>query len=114
MTTHPALCAETELAADGAPEWVHLLPAGLIWGRDGRSFRLGDGAAVIAASQAGGVDLPIDYEHQADDPDRQKNGPVPAAGWIKALELRADGIWGRVEWTATAKNMVAAREYRYP
>ncbi|WP_340214047.1 hypothetical protein, partial [Dinoroseobacter shibae] len=28
----------------------------------------------------------MDHEHQGDDPARQKNGPVPAAGWIKGLE----------------------------
>ena len=36
-----------------------------------------------------------------------------AAGWIKELQLREDGIWGRVEWTATASEMIAAKEYRY-
>lgn len=113
MTSDKALCAETDLGQDGAPDWVQLLPAGLIRGRDGRTFRLGDGAAVVDASRAGNIDLPIDYEHQVDAPAARKNGPVPAAGWIKELELRADGIWGRVEWTETARNMITAREYRF-
>jgi phage I-like protein len=110
----PALFAEMELpGSDQAPEWVQLVPAGLIKGRDGRSFRLADPGAVVAAS-ALGADLPIDYEHQIDDPSRRgADGVVKAAGWIKQLEVRADGIWGRVEWTETARNMIAAKEYRY-
>ncbi|WP_340214117.1 phage protease, partial [Dinoroseobacter shibae] len=41
---------------------------------------------MVALFHQGGIDLPIDHEHQGDDPARQKNGPVPAAGWIKGLE----------------------------
>jgi phage I-like protein len=68
---------------------------------------------VIAAS-GNGADLPIDYEHQIDDPaQREKGGHVRAAGWIKELQIRDDGIWCRVEWTRAARNMIAAREYRY-
>lgn len=114
MTHLTAFCAETELPDTGtAPQWVHLLPGGLIEGRDGRRFLLDNPAGVIAAS-ANGADLPIDYEHQADDPKaRLVPGGVKAAGWIKQLEQRADGIWGMVEWTETARNMIEAREYRY-
>lgn len=109
-----ARCATTEMPSGvNAPEWVHLLPAGNIEGVDGRTFVLGDAKAVIAASSQG-ADLPIDYEHQIDDPEaRSKDGVIPAAGWIKELEMRDDGIWGRVEWTEKARNMIAAKEYRY-
>ncbi|MGP3725637.1 phage protease [Cereibacter sphaeroides] len=111
LTAH---CAETELLeATPGPQWVHLLPGGLIRGRDGRQFVLDKPDAVIAAS-LDGADLPIDYEHQMDDPAaRLASAEVPAAGWIKRLELRADGIWGLVDWTEKAQNMIAAREYRY-
>lgn len=55
----------------------------------------------------------MDYEHQNDKPEARMNGPVPAAGWIK--ELRADdtGLWGRVEWTATAAQVIGRKEYRF-
>jgi phage I-like protein len=55
----------------------------------------------------------VDYEHQVDDPTNKAKGPVRAASWIKELIAKADGIWGRVEWTRTARNMIADREYRY-
>lgn len=108
----------SELAASGTgsaavPEWVHLLPAGASTLRDGRKCILANAEAVIAQFHADAVDLPIDYEHQADQPEGRPNGPVPAAGWIKELAARPDGLWGRVEWTATAARMIAAKEYRY-
>ena len=103
-----AIC-DTALPAGEAPAWVHLLPSGATTARDGRRFILAEPEAVIAAFEAGRIDLPVDYEHQADKPVNRANGPVPAAGWIKALEARADGLWGRVEWTATAARMIGAK-----
>lgn len=94
------------------PEWVQLVPAGTFSGRDGRGpYRL-DMAAVLAAFNSAGVDLPIDYDHQTLDADA-KAGPVPAAGWIKELQPRAGSLWGRVQWTPRAAELIAAREYRY-
>lgn len=105
-----AICT-TEIPA-GVPDWVHLMPLGNIVGRDGRRWKLPDPAAVVAASRAIGQDLVIDYEHQTDN--APNNGrPAPAAGWIKELAVRADGIWGRVEWTEAAASHLQAREYRY-
>lgn len=108
------ICAESALPTDNKkPDWVHLLPSGVIKGRDGRTFILGDPDKVIGASMRG-ADMPVDYEHQIDVPaQRPQDGVVKAAGWIKELEMRADGIWGRVEWTETALNMIKAKEYRY-
>ena len=38
---------------------------------------------------------------------------MPAAGWIKELQAREDGIWARVAWTPRAAELLANREYRY-
>lgn len=105
---------DVPLPPGSAPEWVQLLPGkGAVKGRDGREWELVDPGAVVLAFQSNGADLPIDYEHQNDNPLAKLNGPVPAAGWIK--EMRADdgGVWGRVEWTATAAEMIGRKEYRY-
>lgn len=96
----------------GAPDWVHLMPVGAIATVDGRAWSNPDPAAVIAASRAGGRDLAIDYDH-AMDLSKGAGLPAPAAGWVKDLQLRADGIWGRVEWTERGKAAVAAKEWRY-
>lgn len=114
MTNLSLATCDVPLPPGSAPEWVQLLPGrGAVKGRDGREWELVDPGAVVLAFQSNGADLPIDYEHQNDNPLAKLNGPVPAAGWIK--EMRADdgGVWGRVEWTATAAEMIARKEYRY-
>lgn len=119
-TLHTALAAAVDLqpaAGAGAPEWVHLLPAGNMPARDGReAWRNDDPAGVVAATlaHAGGIDLPIDYDHQTDYAAiPQVGGRAEAGGWIKELQVRPDGVWGRVEWTATAAAKIAERAYRY-
>lgn len=100
-------------ASENAPEWVHLFPSDVMTGRDGRTFNLADPQSLVQAFEAGNIDLPIDYEHQNDKRETQANGPIPAAGWIKELKVKADGLWGRVEWTAQASELLRAKAYRY-
>ena len=100
-------------ALKDAPEWAHLVPNGKVKARDGRVFDVTDSEQIIAVFEAQDVDLAIDYEHQNDRPEARLSGPVPVAGWIKELAARADGIWGRVEWTTRAKELIGNREYRY-
>lgn len=118
-----ALCAERQphcmalnfelLEAAEAPEWIQLLPAGqIITGRDGRTWINDRPESILAAFAAEGKDLPIDWEHST-----QLKAPFgdqsPAAGWIKAMELREGSLWGRVEWTAKGAAAVISRENRY-
>lgn len=107
-------------AADAAGSWMLLTPAGSVTGRDGRGpYLVGDTATmsrIIANTQAhrGSTELLVDYDHQ------NIFGAVPgvggtakAAGWVKELQVRADGIWGRIEWTEAAASAIKAGEYRY-
>lgn len=105
-TTAPATDAHS------GEQWVHLVPAGTTTGRDGRGPYQLDAQAVTAAFAQHGADLPVDYEHQSLGA-VAKSGPVPAAGWITAVEPRADGLWGRVAWTAQAAQLLHDRAYRY-
>lgn len=70
-------------------------------------------SAVSAAFKAGGVKLPIDYEHQTLN--AAKNGqPAPAAGWITALEyLPGVGMLAHVSWTAAGRAHLEGEEYLY-
>lgn len=110
---HGTGAAATRLT--GPVRWAHLLPIGRVSTRphDVRaSWFARDAGAIVAATRAVGLPLPIDYEHQTDH--AAANGkPAPAAGWITEIEARPDGIFGRVEWTARASAMLAAGEYRY-
>jgi len=97
----------------GAPEWVQLMPAGeTIRGVDGRTWTMNDAPAIIETFQKRGLRLPIDIEHSTQV--KGAAGEVaPAVGWIIDLEVRATGLWGKVEWNETGRDLVASRAYGY-
>jgi phage I-like protein len=93
------------------PEWIRILPLGKVELSDSREPFEVDAeslSSLVAAFRARGVDLVIDYEHQSLQGER-----APAAGWIKELEARPDGLWARVEWTRQAREYLLSKEYRY-
>lgn len=98
-----------DVEVSGAPEIISVLPLGHVvsskgeFNVDKESFE--DMKAQIAQR---GVDLVIDYEHQT-----LKGTQAPAAGWVKELILRDDGIAARVEWTPQAAKYLENKEYRY-
>lgn len=57
--------------------------------------------------------LPIDYNHGTSHPNTAEEGK--AAGWITDLSVRGNGeqLWGLVEWTEPAAEMIAAKEYQF-
>ena len=100
-----------DVAAGAAPDWLHLVPAGTFATKDGRGpYKLTDPASVITASMKAGK-LPIDENHAIDH--ALKTGQAsPARGWIVEMQNRADGLWGRVEWTPPGLQLMADRAYR--
>ncbi len=114
IAPHVALCSAIALTggAAGAPDWIHLVPAGEVRTNDGRGpYRIADAAALMAASLAAGNKLVVDENH-ATDLAAPRGGAAPARGWIVELQNRSDGIWGRVEWTEAGRQKVAGAEYR--
>ncbi|WP_194094808.1 phage protease [Marivivens aquimaris] len=115
--THTALSlhASLDVTEGSAPEWVHLLPAtdgGRVETNDQRGpYHVATASEIIAASFARTDRLPIDENH-ATDLAAPKGGPAPARGWIVEMEARDDGIWGRVDWTATGRELVTTHAYR--
>lgn len=101
----PTLCSALPLPEGGVPDWVHLLPAGEARTVDGRGpYRVGDAAALMQASMAGGK-LVLDENH-ATDLAAPRGESAPARGWIVELQSRDDGIWGKVEWTEAGRAVV--------
>lgn len=100
---------------------IQLTPAGLFKARDGRpagidGWKMDAAAAgrVIGRAAARKTPFVIDYEHQTLA--AEKNGqPAPAAGWFKSAEWREGaGLFSLgVEWTAKAKAMIDAGEYKF-
>jgi phage I-like protein len=117
--THPctdtallALCRELAPSAAGdPPEWLLLVPAGEILGRDGRRFSNPDPATVVDAFDPA-AQLPLDWEH-ATHLRAPQGQDAPAAAWVTALEARDGEVWGRVEWNAAGAEAVRSRAYRY-
>lgn len=84
----------------------------VIEGADGRSWKLSDPQSIIDAFNARHSLIVVDWEHSSEA--RAPQGlEAPAAGWIDALELRDDAIWGKVTWTDKAAEQITAKEYRY-
>lgn len=102
------------IAESGAPEWLHLLPAGEIHTIDGRGPYPAADLHVLAerSMQAAGGRMPLDENHSTDLA-APKGGPSPARGWFVALQAREDGIWGQVEWTADGRALVEGKAYRH-
>lgn len=112
-----ALCSAVALPDDtaDAPEWIHLIPAGSLSTVDGRGpYRVEDASALVKTSlqAADGGRLVLDENHSTDLA-APKGEPAPARGWITALEARADGIWGKVEWTKAGAALMADKAYRH-
>lgn len=116
-----ATAAAFELSViDGkVPEWLKVMPLGDLVARDGRKWHLRGAAAaqaVVDRTRAwyGNADPFVDYDHQIVPTLTQKPGATAkAAAWIKAFDVRADGIYARVEWTPAAAAAIVAKEYRY-
>lgn len=73
-----------------------------------------DLASIVSNFRKRGQDVVIDYEHG--NVYAAPGEPVPASGWIKAIEDAPDGegvLWGLVDWTEKARAMIAAKEYRF-
>lgn len=94
------------------PEWVPLVPAGAVIGRDGRSWNNSRPEGIIASFKELARDLPIDIEHST-ELKAPKGDPAPAIGWIRELQDRNGTIWGRTQWNAAGKQLVEEQAYRY-
>ncbi|WIX31243.1 phage protease [Salinicola sp. JS01] len=106
---------------------TRLIPAGTFDAprgsmRGGGPWRLDEAHArrIIQQAATRNADIVVDYEHQTLL--SETNGqPAPAAGWVApdSLEWRTDGLYGVIQWTATAKAAVSPGpdgeppEYRY-
>lgn len=107
-----AINFESQPDQEQPPEWVELVPAGVIIGRDGRRWINDRPDSIIEAFNTDGKDMVIDWEH-ASIHKAPRGDQAPASGWITALQNRNGAIWGRVEWTATGRQAVTSRSYRY-
>lgn len=105
------------LTASGEPpEWIMLVPAGaggVISTVDSRGpYRAANLQQLAQASLRAGDRLPLDENH-ATDLAAPNGGPSPARGWVTEVQARADGLWGRVEWSEPGAALMRERAYRF-
>lgn len=92
------------------PDWYLIFQAGKTQLENGPEYIVDEEAynEVIAHFERRGLEPVFDYEHQTLD-----GGEAPAAGWIKELKFKQEGIFARVDWTEKATEMLLSKEYRY-
>ena len=108
-TLTPLFNREGQLPADG---WFHLVPRGEYPNTtdDGRRvMQVLDDTAFDAMLKNFAPKLLIDQEHFSHDTGKSSE----AFGWVAELQKRADGVWGRVEWTDLGEQAIKNRRYRF-
>lgn len=121
QSTRPAV-AVLALEIEAGAAVVQLTPDGVFRARDGRPRALPGwrvtaelAERIVARLRGRKTRVVVDYEHQTLH--AENNGqPAPAAGWIDPAQVRYEpgtGLVAPVEWTARAKAMIDAGEYKY-
>lgn len=98
--------------SDAVPTDICIFPPSPAVPVDGRGPWRYDPDTLLAAFDAMGGPVPLDYEHQLDD-GQVRSGPVPAAG--DYLSMRYDpatGMRATVAWTDTCASLIRERAYR--
>ena len=109
--SHISLSALELPSLGEVPDWVHLVPKGNFGARDGRGpWRYDNAHSLITASFAARKRIHIDLNHSTET--AAKMGlDAPAVGYVTEMEERADGIWGKVDWTRRGRELLSDRAY---
>jgi phage I-like protein len=110
----PLLNREGTLPDDG---WYHLVPLGEFPHSESGRVQVIDQAAITAmlnrfndeARRPNFAGLLIDQEHWSYDSDKSSE----SFGWVKELANRADGLWGRIEFSDLGEQAVKNRRYKF-
>lgn len=97
--------------------WIQIAPIGEFANQDHRLTQIVDAEAIQVMANRFSADsrdpnfpgVPIDYDHGIFD--RSKSSA--AAGWMKTVEARADGLWAQVRWTSDGHTKVADGSYKF-
>ncbi len=112
-----------EKPGEGSAKWQKLFPVNVTKHRgdfpggriDFTTTMLGVMAANARAVLAKGHQIQVNYHHLGGN-DVAASAPLEstvAAGWIKDVQDRADGLWALMEWTERARKFIEANELKY-
>jgi len=88
------------------------------WVKGGQRFSItfDDFQEIYENFQKRAADVVVDYEHASEIPGISLGGPVPAAGWIKAIVPPVPGdrfLYAEVEFTDIARSLIQTKQIRY-
>lgn len=119
----PVRCPTVDVAllSDAAPEqpvWNQLGTPGRFF-KDGSWFTLD--AKVFADiirnfNTSQNRQAPVDFEHATELPGSAGSIPMlgaPAQGWIRALEMRGQDLYGLIEWNDLGRQYIRAKQYKF-
>jgi len=114
ITNRDSKTGKYSLPADG---FYQLAPKGEFPHQPTKMLQVIDEEAITAmvnrfnedARGPGFVGALVDYEHFSYDTDKK----TEAAGWITALENRADGLYAKIDWTPDAQAELESGKYRF-
>lgn len=94
----------------------HIVPKGKFKQADGKAVLLDEmglwqmiEAMQNDGTQNGNAGMLVDFDHGSADSERSSE----AAGWVKSMVLRPDGLYGRIDWSAKGREKVSTGAYRY-
>jgi len=90
------------------------------WARGPSGSRVQITPAMLAEAKANfdgweHKQLPIDIQHYSTEPVELVPDPLAtrAVGWVSALSIEGDTLWGDVEWTAEGAQLVGSKAFRF-
>ena len=108
-TLTPLFNRAGELPADA---WFQVVPLGE-WPHTGESgkqrLQVIDDAALDAMVNSFKPKVLVDQEHFSYDSEKSSE----AFGWIAEVQKRADGLYGRIEWTDLGNTAITNKRYRF-
>lgn len=92
--------------------WYHLVPVGEYphMGDDKKKrVQVLDADAVTKMANAFKPKVLVDQDHFSYDPDKSSE----AFGWLTEVQPRADGLWGKIDWTDLGDTAIKNSRYRF-
>lgn len=101
---------------EGAEKWSKLFPLGTKHRADFPDGKIEFTREFLATMLAnwereGKPARVVNYNHA--QPGSAPYKETVAAGWMRELELRDDGLWARIEWTDEARSFIEAKQFQF-
>jgi phage I-like protein len=94
------------MPADG---WFHLVPRGEFYNAEAGLMQVVDDASLAAMANRFAPSALVDFDHFSYDPEKSSE----AAAWIDEVQVRGDGLWGKMRLTDVGEPALKNGRYRF-